>query len=76
MNPAHSGNVAESSLITKCERTSSKHDYRSSDINETLNIIGQAAATDETFQAHLDSLSLLAKSILNQNKAGRGNKVY
>ena len=46
------------------EDKATKHDYRSSDINETLNIIGQAAATDETFKAHLDSLRLLAESIL------------
>lgn len=50
--------------ISPKENTGSKQDYKSSDINETLNIIGQAAATDDTFKAHLDSLRHLAESIL------------
>lgn len=52
--------------ISPKEKTSGKHDYRSSDINETLNLIGQAAASDQTFKAHLDSLRLLAESLLEQ----------
>ncbi|WPJ97385.1 hypothetical protein SH580_06640 [Coraliomargarita algicola] len=47
---------------------SPQHRHESSGINETLDILGQAAAKDTAFKTHLDSLRTLAESVIESKR--------